>query len=208
MISEHSQRLEKRSLLEQCIEALQCFPGVGPKSAQRMALHLLQRNREKGLLLAKLLERSLTEIGHCRTCQSLSEDPHCRICEDATRQKDVLCVVHSHYDMLAMEATGRFQGVYFVLHGALSPIDGIDGETLAIEKLVARLRQASFKEVILATNASAEGEITSYYIKQHITGLVPVISKLAQGVPSASQVEFLDINTLALALQERRVFGD
>lgn len=199
--------LKQQSLLDAFIEALQCFPGVGPKSAQRMALHLLQQDRKEGFCLATIMQRALTEIKKCTRCRALSEQTVCHLCQDTRREQQRICVVHTHYDMLAVESTGQFLGRYFVLHGALSPIDGIDGEALAVDLLVDWLQKDTIEEVILATNASAEGEMTSYYIQQQIHTLVSTISKLAQGIPTAGTLEYLDMNTLSLALQERKSFA-
>jgi recombination protein RecR len=185
---------------------LQVFPGVGVKSAQRMAIHLLQKDKEGGEELAKTMQQAFNKIKHCSKCRFLTENEICEICSDERRNQTKICVVHSHYDVVAFESANIFDGVYFVLHGALSPIDGIDSQALAIDMLVDIVKKGEFSEVILATNSSSEGEMTSYFIQQHIKKFVSKITKLAQGIPFCSEVELLDINTLSLAFADRKFF--
>lgn len=191
-------------LLQNLIGALRCLPGVGPKSAQRMALHLLERERESALALSKALVDAVEHIGECRECRTLSEDPVCEICASDARDRSLLCVLESPVDMLAVEQTGGFSGTYFVLKGHLSPIDGIGPEALGIDKLVERVRQGEVKELILATNPTVEGEATSHYIAEQLKDSPVRITRIAHGVPVGGELEFVDGGTLAHALAGRR----
>src|ERR1700758_74251 len=155
-------------LIDQLVQGLRCLPGVGPKSAQRMAFHLLERNREAGLQLAEALQLALTHVGHCRQCHTLSELDVCGICADTRRDQQTLCVVESPADVLALEQAGTYRGVYFVLMGHLSPIDGIGPEEIGINHLLERVRENQITEVILATNPTVEGEATAYYITEQV----------------------------------------
>ncbi|MGB0664243.1 MAG: recombination mediator RecR [Pontibacterium sp.] len=194
-------------LLQQLIDALRCLPSVGPKSAQRMAFHLLERDQEGGRTLAETLVKAIDEIGHCERCANLSEQPVCDLCESPSRDDKVLCVLESPVDVLAIEQTGGFRGRYFVLGGHLSPIDGIGPSDLGIDKLVARLEEGQIEEIILATNPTVEGEATAHYITEQVKGLSPLtikVSRIAHGVPVGGELEFVDGGTLAHALAGRR----
>jgi recombination protein RecR len=197
-------------LIDQLVQALRCLPSVGPKSAQRMAFHLLERNREAGMQLAEILQIALTQVGHCRQCNTLSELEICGICSDARRDRQTLCIVESPADVLALEQAGSYRGIYFVLMGHLSPIDGIGPEEIGIDRLLERVDARSeqsqkIKEVILATNPTVEGEATAYYITEQLKVRGVVVSRIAHGVPLGGELEYVDSGTLAHALSGRRV---
>ncbi len=188
---------------EKLVAALRVLPGVGPKSAQRMALHLLQRERDGGARLATAIDNALSRIGECERCRNLSEAPLCTICSDTRREASRLCVVESPGDVLAIEHTTRFSGHYFVLHGHLSPIDGVGPEALGLERLERRVADGGIEEVIIATNPTVEGEATAHYIGEMLQGKGASVSRIAHGVPLGGELEFVDGNTLAQALTAR-----
>ncbi|GGO80348.1 recombination protein RecR [Marinobacterium nitratireducens] len=191
-------------LIQQLIKALRCLPGVGPKSAQRMALHLLEHDREAALELAGALREAVEKVGECERCRTLSEDPLCAVCASKSRDPSLLCVLESPVDMLAIEQTGGFGGYYFVLKGHLSPIDGVGPEDLGIDRLLDRLDVGEVKEVILATNPTVEGEATAHYIAEQVREMGIRVSRIAHGVPVGGELEFIDGGTLAHALAGRR----
>lgn len=190
-------------LIEQLINALRCLPGVGPKSAQRMAFHLLQRHRQNGLQLAKTLEEALTEIGHCEQCHILCETAQCRLCADEKRDSNLLCIVESPADVLVFEQTGSFRGKYFVLMGHLSPLDGIGPKEIGMERLLARVKHDPVQEIILATNTTVEGEATAHYIANLMKELQIKCTRIAYGVPVGGELEYLDAHTLTRAFLAR-----
>lgn len=192
-------------LINELIEALRCLPGVGPKSAQRMAMYLLQRNREGGVRLGHILLASMDQIGCCQQCRIYSESPICPICNSNARDKSLLCVVESPADVLAIENTASFRGTYFVLHGHLSPIDGVGPEQLGLDQLVQLLQNDDIKEVILATNPTVEGEATAHYIAEMVKSLPLRISRIAHGVPIGGELEFVDGGTLTRAIAGRKI---
>lgn len=191
------------SLLEQLIESLRILPGVGPKSAQRMAYHLLERERERGLHLAGVLAEALDRIGHCAQCRDFTEGELCAVCVSASRDRQLLCVVESPADRLAIEQATGYRGVYFVLQGRLSPLDGIGPRELGLDKLSERLAAGEVTEMIIATNPTVEGEATAHYLaqlaRQH--GVKP--SRLAHGVPLGGELEYVDRGTLSHAFGSR-----
>lgn len=191
-------------LLEQLIAALRCLPGVGPKTAQRMALHLLERDREGGTRLAKLMAQAMTEIGRCRRCRDLTERDECAICSNPARDESLLCVVESPVDVLALEQATAYRGLYFVLLGRLSPLDGIGPEELGLDELEQRLRDDRPDELIIATNSTVEGEATAYYLQTMADSLDIKVSMIAQGVPIGGELEYTDHSTLAHAFGSRR----
>lgn len=191
-------------LLQQLISALRCLPGVGPKSAQRMALHLLERDRDSARTLAQALTTAVEQVGECSRCRTLSESQVCDICADPARDQGVICVLESPVDLLAIEQSGSFNGVYFVLRGHLSPIDGIGPEDLAINELLARVDAGGVHELILATNPTIEGEATAHYIAEQISDPDIVLTRIAHGVPVGGELEYVDGGTLAHALAGRR----
>lgn len=190
-------------LLQQLISALRCLPSVGPKSAQRMALHLLERDRDNARKLANALLMAVEHIGECEQCGALSETPVCDICADTQRDHGLICVLESPVDLMAIEQSGSFNGVYFVLGGHLSPIDGIGPDDLGIPQFIERVVQGEIREVILATNPTVEGEATAHFISAQIPSNVQV-TRIAHGVPVGGELEFVDGGTLAHALSGRR----
>lgn len=192
-------------LIRQLIDALRILPGVGQKTAQRMALHLLERDRSGGLRLAQALTRAMEGVGYCRQCRTLSEDELCPQCADPRRDDSLLCVVEGPLDVFALEQTG-YRGRYFVLKGHLSPLDGLGPEAIGISELEERIEQGSFAEVILATNPTVEGEATAHYIAQLLVPRGLKVSRIAHGVPLGGELELVDGGTLAHAMAGRRQF--
>ncbi len=189
--------MQTSPLLEELIEKLRYLPSVGPKSAQRMAYYLLQRNRLAGQELSQILAKAMTEIGHCVKCQTFTEQEICVICNNPRRQMSgFLCVVEQPADILAIEQTGQFSGQYFVLMGHLSPLDGIGPREIGLDKLQLRLTQENFKEVILATNPTIEGDVTANYIADMCHQYHIKVSRIAHGIPVGSELEMVDGTTL------------
>jgi recombination protein RecR len=190
-------------LLANLIEALRCLPGVGGKSAQRMAFHLLERERERGLKLADALREAMQRIGHCTRCRNFSEEPVCSICANASRDRHLLCVVESPVDLAAIEQATGYRGQYFVLMGRLSPLDGLGPQELGLDRLSERLAEGEVEEMILATNPTVEGEATAHYLAQlaRAAGIRP--TRLAHGVPLGGELEYVDRGTLAHAFGSR-----
>ena len=195
-------------LLSRLIEALRCLPGVGPKSAQRMALHLLERDRDGGVHLGNILVNAMERIGRCSRCRDLTEDPMCAICGNARRDSSLLCVVESPVDVLAIEQATAYDGLYFVLLGRLSPLDGIGPEELGLDKLEQRLRDEAPDELILATNPTVEGEATAYYLQRMAQNCGVSVSRIAHGVPLGGELEYTDQSTLAHAFGSRQSVGN
>lgn len=191
-------------LLNELIESLTCLPGVGPKSAQRMSMQLLERNREGALALAQALTKAMEGIGHCEQCRSYTEERLCALCQDVRRDDDVLCVVETPADVVAIESSGSFRGRYFVLMGHLSPLDGIGPEELGLSKLEELVKRSAAKELILATNSTVEGEATAYYIAEMFHDSDVEVSRIAHGVPIGGELEYVDGGTLSRALASRR----
>ncbi len=191
-------------LVSELVDALRVLPGVGPKSAQRMALYLLERNRSGGARLADVLVRAMEYVRECSDCQNLTEQARCHICENPARDHGLLCIVENPVDLLAIESSGSFRGVYFVLKGHLSPLDGIGPKELGIPGLLERVRAGEIREMILATNPTVEGEATAHYLRESLRDqTVLVVSRIAHGVPMGGELEFVDGNTLAHALAGR-----
>ncbi|OFC71109.1 recombination mediator RecR [Alteromonas confluentis] len=192
-------------LLGELISALTCLPGVGNKSAQRMAFHLLERNRDGAMKLGTVLHNAMEHIQHCQQCRTFTEDEVCEICRSPKRQEaGVLCIVESPQDVLAIEQTLSFGGTYFVLMGHLSPIDGIGPADIGLTELETRLKQEPVSEVILATNPTVEGEATAHYIAQMCNSLDITASRIAHGVPVGGELEYIDGSTLTHAFSGRR----
>ena len=185
------------------IAALRILPGVGPRSAQRMALHLLERDRDGARSLAEALLEAAEHVGVCERCRTLSETPLCRICSDPSRDETLLCVVESPADQFAIEAAGGYRGRYFVLGGRLSPIDGIGPDEIGVPALLALAESEPISEVILATNATVEGEATAHYIADAMRAAGVATSRIAHGVPVGGELEFVDGGTLAHAFAGR-----
>jgi recombination protein RecR len=186
------------------IDSLRCLPGVGPRSAQRMALHLLERDREGAQRLAGALSEAAERIGRCQRCRNLAEDALCEICADPKRDAATVCVVETPADVLAVEATSSFNGHYHVLMGHLSPIDGIGPEEIGLDAFYERVVADGVEEVILATNPTVEGEATAYYLIDLLTPAGIRVSRIAHGVPLGGELEFVDGTTLAHAFSGRR----
>ncbi|HLW22871.1 MAG TPA: recombination mediator RecR [Steroidobacteraceae bacterium] len=189
--------------LARLIDTLRCLPGVGPKSAQRMAFHLLERDRDGGRALAQALAEALERVGHCRRCRMLTEGELCGICASSEREVAQLCVVESPADVVAIEQSGGFRGRYFVLMGHLSPLDGIGPVELGLEEFEQLLKTGEVREVILATNPTVEGEATAHYLGELALRLGLRVSRIAHGVPVGGELEYVDGGTLAHALAGR-----
>ncbi len=192
------------SALEELVEALRCLPGVGPKSAQRMAYHLLQRDQKGARHLAAALEQAVAVLRHCSRCNAFSEDEVCERCASPRRDASLLCVVEMPADLNMMEQTHAFQGMYYVLMGHLSPLDGIGPKELHLERLLARACDGTVKEVILATNFTNEGEATAHYLGEMLRARSLKVSRIARGLPVGGEIEHTDAGTIAQALIERR----
>ncbi|MGD9153391.1 MAG: recombination mediator RecR [Gammaproteobacteria bacterium] len=190
-------------LTHKLIEALRCLPGVGPKTAQRMAFHLLDRERENGKYLAQTINQAMQQVGYCQTCRTFSETDTCRLCTNPARDSSILCIVETPADIVAIEQTAAYQGRYFVLMGHLSPLDGIGPNELGMEQLQCHLQNNQIKEIIIATNHTAEGEATAYYIAESAKPFNIKISRIAYGVPLGGELEYVDSRTIAGALQNR-----
>lgn len=191
-------------LITQLIDGLTCLPGVGPKSAQRMAFHLLERDRKGGESLSNVLAQAMTQVNHCQDCRTFTEDQLCHICANPKRaQSGQLCVVETPADVLAFEQTGYFYGRYFVLMGHLSPLDGIGPSDIGLDKLALLLKSNTWQEVILATNPTVEGEATAHYIADLCRDHQIKASRIAHGVPVGSELEYVDGTTLSHSLNGR-----
>ena len=195
--------MKEQTLLEQVIEAFRCLPGVGPKSAQRMLLHLLERDREGGRRLAQILSEAIEKIGHCKSCRNLTVAELCEICSDGKRESNIICVVEAPSDVIAIEQSLSFSGQYFVLMGTLSPIDGRGPDEIGIDHLVRRC-ESGIQEIILAVSSTVEGEATAHYISEALKPLNVTISRLAQGIPLGGELEFVDGGTLSHAFDGRK----
>ena len=195
-------------LIDQLIEAFKCLPGVGPKSAQRMTLHLLERNKQGGQKLSESLARALENVGNCSRCRTLTEEETCRICASLSRNSKICCVVESPADVFAIEQSGTFRGVYFVLMGHLSPIDGIGPEQLGIQQLLDKTQQESTEEIIIACNPNVEGDATAYFIDEQFKSLQVKVTRIAHGVPVGGELEFVDAGTLSHAFSGRKVMDN
>ena len=191
-------------LIQELIEAFRILPGVGPKSAQRMAFYLLEQNKSGGSVLAKTLAKAVEKIGHCSLCRTLTEEETCSICQSSRRATGELCIVESPSDVSVIEQSGIFQGQYFVLMGHLSPIDGIGPKQIGLDTLEERLNDDSVHELIIATNPTVEGEATAHYIQQIALRHDVKVSRLAQGIPMGGELEYLDSGTLSQAFLARK----
>ncbi len=195
-------------LVQELIDSLKCLPGVGAKSAQRMAFHLLERNRRGGNKLASTLATAMSDIGHCQSCRNFTEEDFCEICQSPKRKlSTTLCIVESPGDVIAIEQTGEFSGKYFVLMGHLSPIDGIGPDDLGLDILARQFASGQFEEAILATNPTVEGEATAHFIAELAQQYQVNISRIAHGVPVGGELEYVDGNTLSHALSGRKSYN-
>ncbi len=196
--------MDKIESLESLVNALKCLPGVGPKSALRMAYHLLQRNRSGAHTLSESIANALELLGHCKFCNNFSEKPVCNLCESPKRDSKTLCVIEMPTDLLMLEQTHSYKGMYFVLMGRLSPLDGIGPKDIHLGKLIQRLKDSDITEVILATNFTVEGNATSQYIQELLKDTKIKISRIARGLPMGGEIEYVDSGTLAQAIVERK----
>ncbi len=186
------------------MDSLRCLPGVGPKSALRMAYHLLQRDRTGAATLAQALNHALERIGHCSLCNNFSEAPVCALCATGKRDAKQLCVVEMPTDLLMLEQTQSYHGMYFVLMGRLSPLDGVGPKEIHLDRLLSRAQDGIVQEVILATNYTVEGEATAHYVSELLKARGIKVSRIARGLPMGGEIEHVDSGTLAQALMERR----
>lgn len=191
-------------LINRLIEDLRCLPGVGPKSAQRMAFHLLERDRDGAQRLAASLSEAAERVGHCQQCRTLSETDICPLCANSSRDRSQLCVVESPADVRAIEQATHYKGRYFVLMGHLSPLDGIGPSEIGLDQLESRLNDGDIKEVILATNPTVEGEATAHYISEMVKKHDITSTRIAHGVPIGGELEYVDGGTLSHAFTGRR----
>ena len=191
-------------LIGRLIESLRCLPGVGPKSAQRMAFHLLEHNRDGGRQLAEALELAMEQVGNCRECRTLSEEDVCMLCANDRRDRSQLCVVETPADVQALEQSTGFRGLYFVLMGHLSPLDGIGPEALGLGLLEARLATGQVTELILATNPTVEGEATAHFVSEMARAHGIRSTRIAHGVPMGGELEYIDGGTLSHAFAGRQ----
>jgi recombination protein RecR len=189
------------------IDALRCLPGVGPKSAQRMAFHLLEKDRKGGAALADMLQKALSSVGRCQRCRMFADAEFCPVCASPARDRGLLCIVESPADVAAIEQSGSYRGCYFVLMGHLSPLDGIGPDELGFAQLAALLAEGSVKEAILATNTTVEGEATAHVIAELAARHQVKCSRIAHGVPMGGELEYVDGGTLAHALAGRHSLG-
>ena len=196
------------SSLENLVEALRCLPGVGPKSAQRMAFHLLQRDRQGAQRLADALQQTLTVLRHCLRCNTFTEADICERCQSRKRDPSLLCVVETPVDMNMMEQTQAYSGLYYVLMGRVSPLDGVGPRELQLDRLLARALDGVVREVILATNFTNEGEVTAHYLSEVLRSRGLQVSRIARGVPVGGELEYVDSGTLAQAVRERKSLAD
>lgn len=192
------------SALDQLVDALRVLPGVGPKSAQRMAFHLLQRDQHGAAQLAQSIQHALTTLKHCSRCNTFTEHDICSLCSDSSRDPSVLCVVEMPADLLMVEQAMCFSGMYFVLMGRLSPLDGIGPREINFERLLQRVADGLVREVILSTNYTVEGEATAHYIAELLKSRGLQVSRIARGLPVGGELEHVDPGTLAQALLERK----
>lgn len=191
---------------DELVQALRTLPSVGPKSAQRMALNLIMKNKHQAEVLANALHNAVNSITTCQICHSLTETEVCNICSSAERDDGLMCVVESPADVMAIEQTGSFRGKYYVLGGHLSPLDGVGPDDIGIPALMARLQQGIVQEVILATNATVEGQATAHYLSEACKHLPVKITRIAQGVPQGGELEYVDSHTLGQAMHHRLQF--
>ncbi len=191
-------------LLNQLIDSLQCMPGIGPKSAQRIAVTLLEKRRDRAVNMANLLVQAMEQIKHCDLCRTFTEQFLCHICQNTHRDPSVLCIVEAPMDVLAIESTGAYQGLYFVLLGKISPLDGVGPQELKLSDLDRRLKSGQVSEVILALNPTVEGEATSHYLTQMIKAAGKQVTRIAYGVPFGGELEFVDSHTLQHAFGMRQ----
>ena len=196
--------MHNQGLVKELIQSLCCLPGVGTKSAQRMAFHLLQRNRDGGQQLSQILSQAMLEVGFCQQCRTLTEHNLCEICSNSLRDIDTLCIVESPADVWVIDQATNFRGKYFVLHGRLSPLDGIGPDQLGFNQLEQRMRNGELKEIILATNSTVEGQATAHFVSEVAKKHQIRCTRIAHGIPMGGELEFIDSSTLSHAFNGRR----
>ena len=196
--------MKKIESLETLVDALKILPGVGPKSALRLTYFLLQRNRSGAKNLSEKISNALEQLMHCELCNNFSEEPVCSICSSGKRDKNTLCIVEMPTDLLMLEETHSYDGLYFILMGRLSPLDGIGPNDIHLSKLIKRIKISNIKEIILATNFTVEGNATAQYIKELFKGVDIKTSRIARGLPMGGEIEYVDSGTLAQAIVERK----
>ncbi len=196
--------MERLSSLDELTQALRCLPGVGPKAAQRIALHMLQHDRDGARRLARALDNAAQTVRHCQRCNTFTEDELCTLCRSGKRDGTLLCVVETPADLLMIEHSQAYSGLYFVLMGRLSPLDGIGPKEIRLDRLLKRAADAEVREVVLATNFTNEGEATAHYIGELLGARGLKVTRLARGVPVGGELEYVDSGTLAQAMRERR----
>ncbi len=197
---------EESSLLKDLVEAFRGLPGIGVKTAQRMAFHILEHDRSTGLQLASALNNAIENVGHCQRCRTLTEHDYCRICSNLSRDRSRLCIVEHPSDVVALEQATHYTGQYFVLMGNLSPLDAIGPDELGLPLLEQRLREEELQEIILATSSTVEGEVTAHYISEMATKYAINSTRIAQGVPAGGALDYLDNSTLVQAFDGRREY--
>lgn len=198
--------MNRSPLINQLVESFKCLPGVGNKSAQRMAYYLLEKNRAGASELSSALQLAVDQVGNCQSCRLLTENTLCEVCADESRDKQLLCIVESPADVYAIEQSHSFKGLYFVLMGHLSPLDGIGPQQLGFPLLFNKIEQENYKEVILATNTTVSGEATAYYIVEQLKDKNINISRIAHGVPLGGELEYVDGTTLSHAISGRKTY--
>ena len=196
--------MKETECLEDLVNALKCLPGVGPKSALRLAYYLLQRNRSGAKKLSQSISTALEQLGNCKLCNNFTEQEICNICDSPQRDENTLCVVEMPTDLLMMEQTRSYNGMYYVLMGRLSPLDGIGPKEIHLAKLIHRIKNADITEIILATNFTAEGNATAQYIQDLLKDSKIKITRIARGLPMGGEIEYIDSGTLAQAVVERK----
>ena len=196
--------MKKIQVLENLVDALKILPGIGPKSALRMAYFLLQRNRKGAKILSESVSNALEQLMHCESCNNFSEEPICSICSSSKRDEHTICIVEMPTDLLMLEETHSYNGLYFILMGRLSPLDGIGPNDIHLSKLIKRIKGTKIKEIILATNFTVEGNATAQYIKELFKDIDITISRIARGLPMGGEIEYVDSGTLAQAFVERK----
>lgn len=198
--------MSESSLLKELVDALRCLPGVGSRTAQRMAFHLLEHDRQGGEHLASVMSAAMQNIQHCQRCRTLTEQTVCRLCSNTARDNSLLCVVEHPSDVVAIEQATAYRGYYFVLGGRLSPLDGVGPEDIGLDILEQRMDEGTVQELILATNPTVEGEVTAHYISELAAKREIATSRIAHGVPMGSELEYVDSGTLSHAFEGRRKY--
>jgi recombination protein RecR len=196
--------MSNNTILSELVDSLKCLPGVGPKSALRLAYHLLQRDRLGANQLSNTISKALEKLNACDLCNNFTESKTCSLCESTSRDDSLLCIVEMPTDLLMMEQTHSFKGHYYVLMGRLSPLDGIGPKELNLSKLIDRIKKSNFKEIIIATNFTNEGNATAQYIKDILKNTNFKVTRIARGLPMGGEIEYVDSGTLAQALEDRK----